>query len=239
MIKNILLIIFLSQVILLAQNKEIVAYYAGDDVYHSYFVKNIKTSGSAEKLTTIIYAFAVTGIDSTGKIIAMINPYIDYQQIYSPEMSIDGIGDDSIQALRGQFNQLKKLKSEYPHIKILLSIGGWGGGKYFSDAALTPKSRETFVDDCINKFILGNLPVINNAGGKGAAAGIFNGFDIDWEFPVSGGPEGTHNTPEDKENLTKLLALFREKLNEINPNLLLTEAVAADKPNLNNYELNI
>jgi len=237
MIKNILLFILFSQVILFAQKKEIVAYYAGDDIYHYYLVKNIKTSGAAEKLTTIIYAFAVPGKDSTGKIIVMINPYIDYQQIYTSDMSIDGIGDDSIQALRGQFNQLRKLKTEYPHIKILLSIGGWGGGKYFSDAALTSESRETFVDDCINKFIYGNLPVINNAGGNGAAAGIFNGVDIDWEFPVSGGPEGTHNTPKDKENLTKLLALFREKLNEVNPNLLLTEAVAADKPNLSNYDI--
>ena len=236
-IKYILLFILSFQVIMLAQKKEIVAYYAGGDSYNSYFVKNIKTSGSADKITVLIYAFATPGPDSSGNIIAHINPYIDYQQVYSSSMSIDGVADDSTQSLRGQFNQLKKLKAEYPKIKILLSFGGWGGGTYFSDASLTSKSRELFVNDCINKFIIGNLPKIKNAGGNGVAAGIFDGFDIDWEFPVSGGPEGTHNNINDKENFTKLLALFRKKLNLINPKLILTAAVAADKPNLNNYDI--
>jgi GH18 family chitinase len=34
------------------------------------------------------------------------------------------------------------------------------------------------------------------------------------------------------------MKLFREKLDEINPNLLLTAAVAADKPNLDNFDIN-
>ncbi|MHB8578885.1 MAG: glycosyl hydrolase family 18 protein [Ignavibacteriaceae bacterium] len=237
-IKLFVLIIFSSQIILFAQRKEIVAYYPGGGFGNKgYVVKNLKTSGSADKITVLIYAFGAPAPDSSGNIVAKINPYVDYEQPYPSAMSIDGIADDSTQPLRGQFNQLKKLKSEYPNIKILLSFGGWGGGTYFSDAVLTNETREIFVNDCINKFIYGNLPLINGAGGEGAAAGIFDGFDIDWEFPVSGGPEGTHNNIDDKENFTKLLALFREKLNAVNPKLILTAAVAADKPNLNNYDI--
>jgi len=237
-LKVILLIFFSSQIILFAQKKEIVAYYPGGGFgSHAYLVKNLKTSGSADKITVLIYAFGIPSPDSAGNVVTKINPYSDYVQQYSSGMSIDGIADDSTQPLRGQFNQLKKLKEEYPDIKILLSFGGWGGGTYFSDAVLNSCSRETFVDDCINKFILGNLPVVNGAGGKGSASGIFDGFDIDWEFPISGGPEGTHNNKNDKVNLTKLLQLFREKLNAVNPKLILTAAVSADKPNVNNYDI--
>jgi len=109
----------------------------------------------------------------------------------------------------------------------MLSIGGWGGSTYFSDLALTPESREKFVDTCIDLFIKGNLPEENDAGGKGSAKGVFDGFDIDWEFPVSGGPEGTHYNPDDRDNLTALFSLFRKKLDAVNPNLLLTAAVSA------------
>jgi chitinase len=122
---------------------------------------------------------------------------------------------------------LRKLKSKYPHLRILLSIGGWGGSKYFSDLALTDSSREKFVDVCIDWFIKGNLPAENNAGGKGSAAGLFDGFDLDWEFPIKGGMEGNHYHPNDKENHTALFALFRKKLDEINPAFLLTAAISA------------
>jgi chitinase len=237
--KIFLLITFSYQISLIGQKKEIVAYYPRWGAqYQNYFLKNLKTSGSAGKITVLIYSFAFPSPDSTGKIVVRtLNPKFDYEQTYSADMSIDGVADDSTQPLKGQFNQLKKLKSEYPSLKILLSIGGWGGGTYFSDAALTSESRKIFVDDCINKYILGNISTDSTGIRKGIAAGIFDGFDIDWEFPVKGGPEGTHNSINDKENLTKLLASFREKLDEINPNLILTNAVAAGKPNLDNFDI--
>jgi chitinase len=236
-LKYILPVIILFQMVMFAQEKEIVAYYYGGAAYNSFYVKNIKTSGSADKITVLIYAFAVPGPDSTRAIVPLINSNLDYEQPYSPAMSIDGIADDSTQPLRGLFNQLKKLKTENPKMKIMLSIGGWGGCNYYSDAALTAESREKFVDACINEFILGNLPVKGNAGGLKAAAGIFDGIDLDWEFPLSGGPEGTHYNKNDVEDLTELLALFRKKLDAVNPDLLLTIAIAADKPNLNNYDI--
>jgi|YelNatPaOPRAMG01_1025707.scaffolds.fasta_scaffold01001_9 chitinase len=238
-IKLFLLLVILSPIIIIAQKKEIVAYYPEWGATHkTYYVKDLKTSGSADKITVLIYAFAVPAPDSTGNIIVkFIDPYTDYEQTYSSAMSIDGVADDSTQRLRGQLNQLKKLKKEYPDLKILISIGGWGGGTYFSDAVLNSCSRKYFVDDCINKFILGNLPVDSSAGGQGTAQGIFDGIDIDWEFPIKGGPEGTHNNVSDKEHLTRLLSLFRKELNKINPKLILTMAVSADKPNVNNYDI--
>lgn len=207
------------------QKKEIVAYYMGP---HTGFLKVLKKNGSADKITILDYAFAIPLPDPSGNIIPWFsNAYSVYQEIFSKEMSIDGIADSLTQPLRGQLNQLRELKVRHSHLKIMLSIGGWGGSTYFSDAALTPESREKFVDACIDFFIRGNLPIENNAGGKGSAKGVFDGFDIDWEFPISRGPEGTHYNSNDRENMTALFALFREKLNEINPELLLTAAVSA------------
>ena len=224
---RVILLVILSflPVLLPAQKKEIVAYYTGSN---PTYLKVLEKNGSADKITILDYAFAIPLPDSSGNIIpAFPNAYSTYQEIYSKEMSIDGTADSSDQPLRGQLNQLRKLKARHPDLKIMLSIGGWGGSTYFSDLALTSESREKFINACIDFFIKGNFPIENNAGGKGSTKGIFNGFDIDWEFPISGGPDGTHYNANDRENMTALFALFRKKLNGINPNLLLTAAVSA------------
>ncbi|MGC5412410.1 glycosyl hydrolase family 18 protein, partial [Streptomyces sp. DT225] len=90
---------------------------------------------------------------------------------------------------------------------------GWTYSKYFSDAAKTDASRKKLVSSCIDQYIKGNLPVEGGFGGPGTAAGIFDGIDLDWEYPASaGGHLGHHYAPEDKRNFTLLLAEFRKQL---------------------------
>ncbi len=222
-----------------AQEKEIVAYFPQWGVEHQpYFIKNIETSGAADKITVINYAFIIPAPDSSGKIVpTLMNDYYDYIQIYTEENSVDGKADSVTQKLRGHFNQIKRLKAKYPQIRVVVSLGGWTGSIYFSKAARTPESRKLFVEKCIDMFIDGNLPEKNMAGGKGAAKGIFDGFDIDWEFPVSGGAPGIKHHPNDAANLTKLYSLFRTKLDSINPDLLLTAAVPNHHALAKNYNI--
>lgn len=238
---SVLIIIILFPFTAVAQTKEIVSYFPQWGVEHQpYYVKHIESSGSADKITVLNYAFALPGYDSSGNVVVkFMNAFYDYQQTYTAEMSIDGIADDSTQPLRGHFNQLRKLKARHPHLRIVISIGGWLGSVYFSDAALTDTSRESFVNYCIDVFIRGNLPIENMAGGTGVAAGVFDGIDIDWEFPIQGGVEGIRHNENDNNNLTKLYTLFRSKLNEINPNFLLTAAVPATASGLKNYNISI
>src|SRR5690606_28352694 len=82
-----------------------------------------------------------------------------------------------------------------------------------------------FVASCIDAYIRGNLPVTDGAGGAGAAAGVFDGIDIDWEYPVACGI--ACGRPEDDANFTALLAEFRRQLDQVRPGLLLTVAVGA------------
>jgi chitinase len=51
-------------------------------------------------------------------------------------------------------------------------------------------------------------------GGPGSAAGVFDGIDIDWEWPGSEGNTGNVIRAEDRENLTMLLAEFRKQLDQ-------------------------
>ncbi|NLK43994.1 MAG: glycoside hydrolase family 18 protein [Tissierellia bacterium] len=94
--------------------------------------------------------------------------------------------------------RLNNLRSINPDIKILISVGGWTWSDKFSDVALTEESRTIFANSC--------LEFIQTYG--------FDGIDIDWEFPVSGGLPTNKYRPEDKENFTLLLRTIREKLDE-------------------------
>jgi GH18 family chitinase len=156
--------------------------------------------------------------------------YADYQMSFTSANSVNGSADQWGQVLEGNFNQLKELKAKYPKLKILVSIGGWTYSKFFSDVAATDASRKKFVRSCIDMYIKGNLPVLTTspAGGLGAAAGIFDGFDIDWEFPASAnGNVGNHISPQDTANYTALLAEFRSELNALGGSHMLTAAVPA------------
>ena len=214
-----------------------VAYFVQWGIYgRSYFVKNIVTSGTAARLTHINYAFANVGAD--GKCFEVNAPgqgdaWADYQRRVGADESVDGVADVFTQPLAGNFNQLRKLKKMFPNLRVQMSIGGFTFSKFFSDAALTPQSRQAFVASCIDLFIKGNLPVLGDPqGGPGAGAGVFDGFDIDWEWPASPGADGNVVRPQDKENFTKLLAEFRRQLDaygrQVRKHFSLTAFLPAD-----------
>jgi chitinase len=199
-------------------DREVVAYFVQWGVYgRNYHVKNIVTSGSAETITVINYAFGHI-VNNQCVMVTQLNvmdAWADYQRSVPANQSVDGVGDTWNQALRGNFNQLRKLKQMYPHIKVLISLGGWTWSEDFSDAALTAQSRAQTAASCIDVYLRGNLPVADGAGGPGAAFGVFDGIDIDWEYPAAPGHEHNVYRPEDTENFTLLLQEFRNQMNAL------------------------
>lgn len=101
----------------------------------------------------------------------------------------------------GNFVQLAELKRSCPELRILISLGGWSGSKYFSAAAATPMSRVRFAQSVIEAFFR-------------PYPGVFDGVDVDWEFPVSGGRPGNLARLEDRTNFTLLIAELRRSLIE-------------------------
>jgi len=230
-----------------APAKVISAYFADWDVYgRGYFVKDIP----ADKLNVIQYAFGVPSFDPASGAIGcnILDPWADYQQVYwTGDNTVDGVADnpDNLdQHLFGNFNQLAKLKAAHPGLKIEISLGGWTKSTWFSSLAATPARRQAFVSACIDTFIKGNLPGNSwpaGAGGDGAAAGLFDGIDLDWEYPTAVAGGNVDPTPADKHNATLLAQEFRRQLDAYGAttgkHYLLTAALPAATSATKYYEL--
>jgi GH18 family chitinase/glycerophosphoryl diester phosphodiesterase len=236
-----------------------VAYYDSWSVYeNAFYLKSLDTQGIAANLTTLNYSFEnidpvnltclaanqAEGTDPTNptNYDGASDAYADYQLGFTSDNSVDGSTDQWGQPLEGNFNQLRELKAKYPNLKVLVTLGGWTFSKFFSDVAATDASRKKFVSSCINLYIQGNLPVLptSPAGGPGTAAGIFDGFDIDWEYPASpNGNVGNHYTPQDTANFTALLAEFRSELNaqSTGTHYMLTAAIPAGPTEINAIQI--
>jgi chitinase len=194
----------------------VVGYFTEWGIYgRNYLVKNVATSGSAARLSVINYAFANVAPDSSGNVVCKLaDEWADYQKPWSAAESVEGQEVTWPRPILGNFQQLQALKAEYPKLKVLISLGGWTFSKYFSVAAMTKDARERFVSSCIDLFIKGNIPAPGwgGMGGPGAAAGVFDGIDIDWEWPGSEGNTGNVISDQDKGNNTRLLEEFRKQL---------------------------
>lgn len=102
----------------------------------------------------------------------------------------------------GNFAALAALKDHHPHLQVLISLGGWTGSRHFSDAASTPDGRERLAASMIDLFMVTH-------------GNVFDGIDIDWEYPVEGGLPDNSRRPEDRENFTLLITEIRRQLDEL------------------------
>ncbi len=146
----------------------------------------------------VVGYLASWGVNSKGTRIAEL-PARDLTHIF---YAFGGIRDDGRAGVDNpgtNFDELARLKARNPHLKVAISIGGWTGSGKFSNVALTDSSRRLFAQSAIDLFIRQH-------------SGVFDGIDIDWEFPVAGGMEGNVERPVDRENFTLLLAELRRRL---------------------------
>ncbi|MFD9424131.1 MULTISPECIES: glycoside hydrolase family 18 protein [unclassified Streptomyces] len=187
-----------------AAGDKVVGYFTNWGVYdRNYHVKNIETSGSANKLTHINYAFG----NVTGGKCSIGDSYADYEKAYTADQSVDGVADTWDQELRGNFNQLRKLKKLHPDLKILWSFGGWTWSGGFGEAAKNPAA---FAESCYN--------LVEDP----RWADVFDGIDIDWEYPNACGL--TCDT-SGRDAYGNLLSALRTKFGTGN---LVTSAITAD-----------
>ncbi|MBO3681973.1 glycoside hydrolase family 18 protein [Streptomyces sp. NEAU-YJ-81] len=188
-----------------AAGDKVVGYFTEWGIYQrNYHVKNVETSGSAAKLTHINYAFG----NVTGGKCAIGDAYADYDKAYDAASSVDGQADTwDAGALRGNFNQLRKLKKLHPGLKVLWSFGGWTWSSGFTEAAKNPAA---FAQSC---YDLVEDP---------RWADVFDGIDIDWEYPNACGL--TCDT-SGKDAFKNLMAAMRAKFGSSN---LVTAAITAD-----------
>ncbi len=158
-----------------------------------WLARDLVSSGAAALLDQVNYAQANI---RDGKCV-IADPEADLNHVYTAAMSLDGKADLSTARLRGGFHQLVLLKARYPRLRAVISIEGKAPS--FAEAA-QPAARLAFVASCIDMFVRGHLA-------PGAEApGLFDGFDMDWEFP---------QTAEDGANYMALLAEFRRQMDAL------------------------
>ncbi|KUM83461.1 MULTISPECIES: glycoside hydrolase family 18 protein [Streptomyces] len=187
-----------------AVGSKVVGYFTEWGTYdRKYYVKNIETSGSAAKLTHINYAFG----NVTGGKCAMGDAYAATDRTYTAAESVDGVADTWDQPLRGNFNQLRELKKKHPGLKVIWSFGGWTWSSGFGEAARNPAA---FAQSCYD--------LVENS----KWADVFDGIDIDWEYPNACG--NTCDT-SGREAFRNLMAALRSKFGS---GALVTAAITAD-----------
>ena len=106
--------------------------------------------------------------------------------------TFDGVRIDNPRRLK----LIAELKEVNPDLKVMLSVGGWGSGR-FSEMAADDQRRMSFAQDC--------LRVVEEFG--------LDGIDIDWDYPTSS-QANISSSPADRENFNYLMRDLRTVLGE-------------------------
>jgi chitinase len=163
--------------------------------YAGYNIADLQKNGVADELTHLIYAFGnVT--PTSPPACAIADSVAAYQNSSLPSVN----GKPYTAPLYGNFGAIQQLKQLHPNLKVLISLGGQAGNVAgFVTGSATPAARTALASSCIEMFVKGNIaPGVT-------APGLFDGFNIDWEFPGA----------TDKQNFTALLKEFRTQLDAL------------------------
>ncbi|MGQ8367095.1 glycoside hydrolase family 18 protein [Glaciecola sp. 1036] len=198
-----------EQVIHPVNMPKIVGYYPAWEAERGYTVKDMVERGAADKLTHLLFAFA--GVNEQGQCY-IADPQASMKKAYNSHESLDGVADNEDAPVKGVIGQFVRLKKQYPDLKILWSVGGWGLSPGFVEAA---KNIEAFADSCFNMIY---DPRWN---------GVFDGIDIDWEYPNACGVVCDHSG---RDGYYKLMKAVRTRFGN---DALVTTAIGAQSTVLN------
>jgi chitinase len=187
-----------------SDGRKVVGYFTEWGIYgRDYLVQDIERSGSADRLTHIVYAFGNT----TGGRCTMGDSYAATDRAFTAADSVDGVADTWDQPLRGNFHQLRELKAKHPGLRVVWSFGGWTWSGGFTEAAKDPaafaRSCRALVEDP-------------------RWADVFDGIDVDWEYPNACGLSCDTSGPQAFSRITGALRA------EFGPSALVSAAITAD-----------
>ena len=113
-----------------SSSKRVVGYFCEWGIYGAHD-NYYATSIPANKLTHINYAFV--GLDPSSQAVQIFDPWATTDIVYP--------GDKWDTQYKGNLGQLRKLKEQYPHLKVLISVGGWTKSNGFHAAAANATTR--------------------------------------------------------------------------------------------------
>ncbi len=146
---------------------------------------------TAVKPMSIIAYYVGDGSDLTNYKTAQLT-HIIYSFLHLDKNKlVIGNASDSLAITR-----LVALKKTNPELKIILSLGGWGGCKTCSEVFNMETGRKEF-----SQSILQLLKEYNA-----------DGLDLDWEYPALASVPGHQFLPEDRQNFTSLIKTLRDTI---------------------------
>ena len=192
-----------------SQHRLVVGYFGQWSVYDQFRVKDLVSSGAAGQLDQMNYA---QGFVTNGRC-SVADPNADLNLLVHAEDAVNGQPDDPATNFHGNFHQLMELKRLHPRLKILISLEG-RASDFAADAQ--PAARAAFVASCVDIFLRGHLAASPNvAPSTPDQPGLFDGIDVDWEYPGQ----------ENAANFVALLTDLRHAMEAVRPGLRLTIAV--------------
>ena len=180
------------------------------------------TQSTKHKYAVIGYVGGYRGLVDTTMVHASKLTIINYAfvNVINNRAFLTNLKTDTI-----NLRYLLSLKKENPDLKVVISIGGWGWSKNFSDAVLSDTSRRAFVASAIKMVRIYHL----------------DGVDIDWEYPGMRG-DGNIYRDSDKQNYTLMFRDLRYGLDsvarETGKKMILSAAVGGFKTFLQHTEMN-
>jgi chitinase len=202
------------------------AYFGNWDVYGANHYQIDRIAAIADKLTHLTYGFFkpddVAGTCKPHDVWADVGAYEGYQS-----------------KIGGNFAKMIELKKQFPHLKILLSVGGGTYNKNFANLAKDPEKLMKFAQSCVDRLDFYDHPFLMDDQFKRinhlTYEGLFDGLDLDWEFSPSG------VTPEVSQAYTKFVQELRRLLDIRQKNTgqssLLTVALQVTPAIYNNLDL--
>lgn len=144
-----------------------------------------KTTTNVDESVVVAYVTSWSDVMPNPKYITHINYAFGHVN-----NTFNGIRIDNEQRL----SQMVELKKQNPSLKVLLSIGGWGSGR-FSEMASDKSNRKAFAKDCKRIIEQFNL----------------DGIDIDWEYPTQSSAK-ISSSPDDTHNFTLMMQDIRKSI---------------------------
>lgn len=150
----------------------------------------LATSQSKNNFSVIAYYMGDEKLIESYDVTKLTHIIFSFCHLKEGKLSVDSTKDSLA------IKKLVSLKSKNPKLKIMLSLGGWGGCEPCSSVFSTDEGRNVFAKSVkeVNDYFK------------------CDGIDLDWEYPTIEGMPGHLFQPADKTNFTALVFALRKEL---------------------------
>src|SRR4030095_12293109 len=153
---------------------------------------NLSAQSQQNKISVIAYYAGDAKSIDPNSVKKLTHIIFSFCHLKGTQLTVDN--NDDAETIK----HLVSLKKLNPSLKVILSLGGWGGCKTCSEVFLADTGRKEFAQSV--KYLCEEYKA--------------DGIDIDWEYPaIEGYPDHPYR-PEDKHNFTSLMRALRQTLGD-------------------------